>query len=53
MENEEWIAEQRKRLLKRLRQTGRNETICLAQWQIEILLDYINELKGVKKVEET
>ena len=43
MDNEEWVAEQRKILLKRLKQTKSNETICLASWQVEILTDWIEE----------
>ena len=38
---------QRAQVLKRLRQTRRDETICLWGWEIQVLLEYINELKGV------
>lgn len=37
--------EQRKALMKRLKMTGRNETICLMDWQVELLIAWIEELK--------
>ena len=36
--------ELRRQVLKKLRLTGRNETACLAYWEITILLDYIRKL---------
>ena len=39
-------AKRRRDVLKRLRQTRRGETICLAWWEIELLLEQIDERKG-------
>lgn len=39
-----------KYILKHLRDTRRNEGICLQGWQAEILVEYINELE--RKAEE-
>jgi hypothetical protein len=36
---------QRAQIFKRLRQTGRNETVCLWGWETAIILDYINDLE--------
>lgn len=52
MNNEDFIKEQRERILKRLKMTRRNETICLLDWEIEILVDWINELKGRDAMDE-
>lgn len=38
--------ERRKQVLKKLRKTGRGETVCLAGWEVELLLEYIAELKA-------
>lgn len=46
MNNEDFIKEQRERILKRLKMTRRNETICLRDWEVEILIEWMNELKG-------
>ena len=51
MNNEDFIKEQRERILKRLKMTRRNETICLRDWEVEILIEWINELKGRKEHE--
>jgi hypothetical protein len=48
MNNEDFIKEQRERILKRLKMTRQNETICLRDWEVEILIEWINELKGRK-----
>jgi hypothetical protein len=32
-------------VLRRLRRTRRGETICLAEWEIKLVLEYIDELK--------
>ena len=49
MNTEDFIKEQRERILKRLKMTRRNETICLRDWETEILVEWINELKGREK----
>ena len=36
----------REHVLKRLKSTKHNETICLAGWEVEILLLWIEELKA-------
>ena len=36
----------REHVLKRLKSTKHNETICLAGWEVEILLLWIAELKA-------
>ena len=35
----------RKDILKRLRMTGRNETICLMGWETECLVRWIDEMR--------
>lgn len=48
-------AEQKERLkpiLRRLRATNSNEGISLAGWEAELLVAYINELKGAAKRNE-
>lgn len=37
--------EKRDRVLRRLTRTGRGETICLADWEVEVILNYIYELE--------
>ncbi len=37
--------EERKRILKKIRRTGRNETLCLAGWEAEILKDYLDRIE--------
>ena len=51
MNNEDFIKEQRERILKRLKMTRKNETICLRDWEVEILIEWMNELKGRKEHE--
>lgn len=51
MDNEDFIREQRERIMRRLKLTRRNETICLRDWEVEILIEWINELKGRKNHE--
>jgi hypothetical protein len=43
--------QRRESVIKKLRRVGRGETICLADWEIKILLGYIDEMKrkGEKK----
>ena len=41
--------ERRKRVLKKLTQTRRGETVCLMYWEVALLLDYIYELKRGNK----
>lgn len=38
-------------VLRKLNATGRNETVCLVYWEVELLLDYIRSLvkKGAQK----
>ena len=45
MNNEDFIKEQRERILKRLKLTRRNETICLRDWEVDILVEWIEEMK--------
>lgn len=35
----------RRQIIKRLRLTGQNETICLMDWEVAELLEYIHELE--------
>ena len=37
--------DKRRIVIKRLQKARRNEMTCLAYWEIEILLNYIGELK--------
>jgi hypothetical protein len=37
--------QRRESVIKKLRRVGRGETICLADWEIKILLGYIDEMK--------
>lgn len=37
--------ERRKQVLKKLRKTRPGETVCLAGWEVELLMEYINALK--------
>lgn len=37
--------QRRESVLRKLRRTRRGETVGLAEWEIKLLLDYINELK--------
>lgn len=39
----------RQRVIRRLRNTNRNETVCLWGWETEVLLMYIDELKRGRK----
>lgn len=41
--------EARQRVIRRLRNTNRNETVCLWGWETEVLLMYIDELKRGRK----
>ena len=36
----------RKQVLKKLRNTRPGETVCLAGWEVELLLEYISNLKA-------
>lgn len=51
MNNEDFIKEQRERILKRLKMTRRNETICLRDWETGILVEWIEEMKRREKHE--
>lgn len=44
------MSDQLEHVLKGLRMTRRNESICLQGWQTEMLVKYIDELE--RKVEE-
>jgi len=39
--------EQRRReaVLRKLRRTGRGETVCLGDWEVKLLLGYIDDMK--------
>lgn len=37
------------RIIKRLKDTKPNETVCLWGWEVEVLLNMIEELKGKVK----
>lgn len=50
--DERQTIEQRKTLMKRLRMTGRNETICLMDWQVALLIEWIEELQERTKGNE-
>ena len=39
----------RKQVLKKLYQTQRGETVCLMYWEVETLLDYIEEIRRGRK----
>lgn len=39
------IKERRDKVIKRMRQTRRGETICLAEWEVKIILDLIDRQK--------
>ena len=41
----EKVLQHRNELLKRLKMTGKNETICFSDWQVKILVDWIEELR--------
>jgi hypothetical protein len=45
--------EQERTLMKRLQRTRRDETICLNWWEVEILLNMIDELRKGKNNEQT
>jgi hypothetical protein len=45
MTEEEQREQRREDVLRRLRRTRRGETICLAEWEIKLVLEYIDELK--------
>ena len=42
----------RLQIMKRLKATGRNETICLWGWEVETLLKMIEELKNKARGEK-
>jgi hypothetical protein len=44
--------EQERTLMKRLQRTRRDETICLNWWEVEILLNMIDELRKGKNNEQ-
>lgn len=52
MDNEDFIREQRDRIMRRLKLTRRNETICLRDWEVDILVEWIDEMKGRTKHEQ-
>lgn len=43
MTEEKEKAKRRKDVLKRLRMTRRGETICLAWWEVDLLIEIIDE----------
>lgn len=52
MDNEDFIREQRERIMRRLKLTRRNETICLRDWEVDILVEWIDEMKGRDAMDE-
>lgn len=52
MDNEDFIREQRDRIMRRLKLTHRNETICLRDWEVDILVEWIDEMKGRDAMDE-
>lgn len=48
------IHQQRKEIFKRLKMTKRGESICLQEWQVSILVNWIESLirRNVKLIEE-
>lgn len=37
--------QRREAVLRKLRRTGQGETVCLAEWEIKLLLAYIDDMK--------
>lgn len=37
--------QRRETVLRKLRRTGRGETVCLADWEVKLLLGYIDDMK--------
>ena len=37
--------QRREAVLRKLRRTGRGETVCLADWEVKLLLGYIDDMK--------
>jgi hypothetical protein len=37
--------QRREAVLRKLRRTGRGETVCLADWEVRLLLEYIGKTK--------
>lgn len=37
--------QRRETVLRKLRRTGRGETVCLADWEVKLLLGYIDYMK--------
>lgn len=52
MEDKTRLFIKRERVRRELINTKAGETICLQDWQVEILLDWIKELKNYKKRQE-
>ena len=44
--------ERLKQVLKRLKKTRSGETICLMAWEVQMLLEHIENLKGGKDIAE-
>ena len=42
----------RRQIIKRLKLTGQNETICLMDWEVAELLEYISELEQKAREKE-
>jgi hypothetical protein len=38
--------ERREHVLERLRRTGRNETVCLMDWEARLIVEWIEEKGG-------
>ena len=38
--------ERQRAVIRRLRKARQGETVCLASWEIKLLLDYIYTMKG-------
>ena len=45
--------ERQRAVIRRLRKTRQGETVCLARWEIELLLDYIYTMKGSANNDKT
>jgi len=37
--------QRREAVLRKLRRTGRGETVCLGDWEVKLLLGYIDDMK--------
>jgi hypothetical protein len=44
-ENVKEEEQRREAVLRKLRRTGRGETVCLADWEVKLLLGYIDDMQ--------